>query len=197
MKRFLILAALVAVALASVQDAQAQGRNISHLGRIKWVKADGSGNTTVDSTDVHMLFVAATNGSDPDTTATLDMARFTFPPHSGYVYGDSSTVGNVLMLYPHWDAEATTDTMRFTVQHSLDGTTWSTLKVVQIVGASNQGVDAYRVVNQAAAMDQARFIRAIALNYDKSTDAGTTGHDFWINQAVIQATTAAKAVSAP
>jgi hypothetical protein len=186
-KRFLILMALAAVAWAG--PAGAAGKTVRTLAPQHFYKADGAGNT-VDSSFVNLLFVAATNGSDPDTTQAFDIASFRMPGR--YAANDSMVVLTAML---HWAApavslpvtpvETTADTNWVTVQHSVDGVVFTTQKIVAIVGASNTPIDSYRITNQVAAMDQARFIRWIVVNHDKSTDAGVTGHSFWLTPQIV------------
>lgn len=191
MKRFLILAALVAVAVGGVANVQATQRKVKNYPPITWVKANGSGSTTTDSTFVNILFVAATNGSDPDTTAAFDLRQVAFPLK---VTATDSMI--VVAANVHWAAPSTsfpgastelaTDSVRVSVQYSADGTTWSTQQVVQMLGASNTQVATYRLTNRVAAMDgPIGFVRWIVQNYDQSLDAGQSGHAFWLMPAVV------------
>lgn len=179
MKKIVGLLVLVALCVAVAHVANAQYTRQVAVKTLKWVKADGNGATTYDSTSVNLLFVSATNGSDYDTTEAFDLAQVALPARP--TSADSMCIVGLSLTLTHSDGGASTsaDTVYVQKYYSVDGQSWTVLgaDTVAVVGGGNGNtiVDTYRLYNRAAAQNgPIRFLRWLVRNKDQGLDGGST-----------------------
>ncbi|OFV79353.1 MAG: hypothetical protein A2W26_00075 [Acidobacteria bacterium RBG_16_64_8] len=160
MRKLAALAAIATLVLLPILG-QASSRHLKTQAPIKWVKADGAGNTTYDSVAVNIPHTADLGGDAADTTEWFDLSQIQFPVKE--VANDSMAV---VYAYLHWVGSAAGDTMRIQAQTSPDAVAVTSLNVANLIGVATHSVSSIRATNVVAAADGHRFVRWIVTNFD-------------------------------